>query len=44
MRLHAMRPDEALDDAEDTKAASWAGGAAVTAGILFALTVAQSVI
>jgi hypothetical protein len=44
MSLHAMRPNRELHDAEDTTAGSWAGGAAVTAGILLALAVAQSAI
>lgn len=37
-----MRPLHEIDDDEDTTAASWAGGAAVTAGILLALAVAQA--
>ena len=37
-----MRPIHEMEDVEDTTAASWAGGAAVTAGILLVLAVAQA--
>lgn len=37
-----MRPLHEIHDDEDTTATSWAGGAAVTAGILLALAVAQA--
>lgn len=35
-----MRPDDDFEDASQ-RAVSWAGGAAVTAGILLALAAAQ---
>ena len=37
-----MRPMNEIEHEEDTTAASWAGGAAVTAGILLVLAVAQA--
>ena len=37
-----MRPMNEPQNHEDTGAASWAGGAAVTAGILLVLAVAQA--
>lgn len=37
-----MRPMHEIEDNEETGAASWAGGVAVTAGILLVLAVAQS--
>lgn len=39
-----MRPLNEFEDDEDTTAASWAGGAAVTAGILLVLAVSQAVL
>jgi hypothetical protein len=38
-----MRPMNEIHDDEDTGAASWAGGVAVTAGILLVLAAAQAV-
>lgn len=37
-----MRPINEMHDDEDTGAASWAGGVAVTAGILLILAAAQA--
>jgi hypothetical protein len=37
-----MRPDEQFDDETASSALTWAGGAAVTVGIVLALAAAQS--